>query len=99
MALFGGPRNYASIVAPLKKMVTDLTSYIEQNNTANDLDTAEIERRQGLIADRTTENNKSNFTIGKINELLGSDLDDDGIADVEELPVDSTDSTDIEIKE
>jgi hypothetical protein len=81
MAIFGGTKNYASIVAPLKKMVTDLTSYIESYNQANVLDNEEITRRQTLIADRTTENNKSNFTIGKINDLLGSDLDEDKNAD------------------
>jgi len=86
MALFSGPRNYASIVAPLKKMVVDLNTYMDE--MANKIvgleqDKAQIEAE---IEISQSEISKSNFTTTKINDLLGSDLDDDGIADVDELP-------------
>lgn len=96
MALFSGPKNYASIVAPLKKMVADLTTYISEQEKKIDnleIEKAEIEANITLANSEIT---KSNFTTAKINDLLGTDLDDDGIADVDELPVDSTDTPIIE---
>lgn len=96
MALFGGPKNYASIVAPLKKMVADLGTYIEeQKKKITDL-TDQKTKIEEDIALSESEIAKSNFTTGKINDLLGSDLDADGIADVDELPDDSTSEIDIQ---
>ena len=99
MALFGGPRNYASIVAPLQKMVSDLASYVAEQTKK--IENLEIEKAQ-IEADIDLANSeimKSNFTTTKINDLLGSDIDQDGIPDVDELPVDGTDVLDIEPKE
>ena len=85
--MFGfGERNYASIVAPLKQMASDLANYVAEQKSRIDqllIDKAEIETN---IAVSESEIEKSNFTTGKINELLGSDLDEDGIPDVEEIP-------------
>ena len=87
MGLFSStPKNYASIVAPLKQIETDLTEYMaNQENNISDLETqkAEIEAK---ISDSQMEIAKSQGTVVKISELLSFDLDEDGIADVDELP-------------
>jgi len=83
----GEPKNYASIVAPLKKMAQDLTDYVAAQRdkiTGLEEEKAQIEADIQLSESEIL---KSNFTTTKINDLLGSDLDEDGIADVEELPV------------
>ena len=93
MGLFG-TKNYASIVAPLKKIVADLNTYMQENDTANQADNDEIVKRQNSIKERTVENNKSQYTIEQVNKMLAVDLDEDGIADVDELPpVDETATT------
>ena len=86
MALFGSTRNYASIVAPLKLMVENLNSYMDEmatKITGLESDKAQIESEIELSQSEIT---KSSFTTTKINDLLGTDLDEDGIADVDELP-------------
>jgi len=86
MALFGGQRNYATIVAPLKKMVADLSNYMDemaQKITGLEEDKARIEEEIQVSQSEIT---KSNFTTTKINELLGADLDEDGVPDVDETP-------------
>ena len=92
MALFSGPRNYASIVAPLKQMVENLSSYVNEMTTkitGLETDKAQIEAEIEISQSEIT---KSNFTTTKINDLLGTDLDEDGIADVDELPPPSEDT-------
>ena len=94
MSIFGSKKNYASIVAPLKKMADDLSTYIsEQNQRITNL---EVQRAQidASIAESNSEIAKSNFTTTKINELIAADLDEDGTADVDELPIDSTSEED-----
>jgi len=79
-------KNYASIVAPLKQIESDLSTYIgDQQNEISDLETEKtgIETK---IGDASNEIRKSEFTVVKIAELLGSDLDVDDIPDVDELP-------------
>jgi len=92
MALFGGPRNYASIVAPLRQMVENLNSYMDEmatKITGLEQDKAQIEAEIKISQSEIT---KSNFTTTKINDLLGTDLDEDGIADIDELPPPSDDT-------
>jgi len=98
MALFGGPKNYASIVAPLKQMVADLNEYVDQKKQQIVNLLQQKSRIEETIWESESEINKSNFTTAKINDLLAADLDEDGMADVEELPTDSTDTIDIEQK-
>ena len=83
---FGEKKNYASIVAPLKKIETELSTYVaDQNNVITDLEQQkkDIEKR---ISDSQMEIKKSENTVIKITGLLSLDLDEDGIADVDELP-------------
>lgn len=70
------PKNYESIVAPLTKIEEDLSLYIgDQRNNISGL---EEERREinTKIHDSNDEIKKSEFTVTKIAELLGSELDD-----------------------
>lgn len=92
MALFGA-KNYASIVAPLKKMVDDLQTYISEQTTR--IDNLEIQKKkiEDDIDYSNTEIMKSNATSAKINALLGEDLDGDGTPDVDEIEVPVNDST------
>ena len=81
-----GEKNYASLVGPLKKMASDLVDYIaEQREKISTLagEKAEIESK---ILHSETEIAKSDFSVGKIGELVATDLDENGIADVDELP-------------
>ena len=84
------------IVNTLKQMVEDLSSYI--NEQTQKIGNLEIEKAQieTDIDIANSEIEKSNFTSVKINDLLGADLDSDGIADVDELPTDGTDDQIIE---
>lgn len=86
-------RNYASIVAPLSQMKQDLLDYInEQTTRIQDLTNqkAEIEAQ---IGEADMEITKSENTAQKIGSLLNLDLDEDGTADIDELPPAPTDST------
>ena len=89
MALFSA-KNYATIVAPLKKMVSDLTSYINEQNDKIVTLQSQREKINSDISNSEMEINKSTNTVSKINSLLGEDLDNDGIPDVDQVPVDST---------
>jgi len=77
MALFKSPeKNYATIVAPLTKIESDLSTYIgDQRNNISGLETnkKEIEVK---IGDANLEIRKSENTVLKISELLSLDLDD-----------------------
>ena len=84
-----GEKNYATIVGPLKKMTSDLAAYkIEQSLKIEEIDIqiSELEQEKSVS---TSEIGKSDFTSRKIDELMASDLDDNGIADVDELPDDT----------
>ncbi len=71
------PTDYAGIVAPLKEIEINLSTYIgDQRNSIVNLE----ETKKGItdqinVAD--IEIKKSEFTVTKISELLGSDLDTD----------------------
>jgi predicted RNase H-like nuclease (RuvC/YqgF family) len=75
MAIFGKTKNYESIVAPLKKMVDNLKSYVDEQKTKiaqlkqdrEDID-KDIKLSEGEIA-------KSEFTTGKIRELINPNTD------------------------
>ena len=77
MGLFSStPKNYASIVAPLKQIESELSTYIgDQENNISDLEAqkAEIEAK---IGDSQMEIRKSQGTVVKISELLSFDLDE-----------------------
>ncbi len=80
------PKNYASIVAPLTQIETDLSTYIgDQQNSISTLETdrAIIETK---IGEANLEIRKSENTVSKIAELLSLDLTHDGMADIDQLP-------------
>lgn len=82
MALFGsGPRDYNTIVAPLTKIESDLSEYI--GDQRNNVSTLESEKKtiDEQIATSELEMRKSEHTVSKIAELLGTDFDGDGGAD------------------
>lgn len=92
MSLFS-EKNYASIVSPLNKIKTELTHYMkeQQEKIANlELQKLQVETD---IATSEMEIKKSNATSTKISDLLSLDLDEDGVPDIEQLPLTST-STD-----
>ena len=77
MSLFGGSkRDFSTIVAPLKTIEADLSSYIgEQENRVSSLE----EEKKGIndqIGISKTEKAKSEHTVTKIAELLGSNFTD-----------------------
>lgn len=77
MTLFNKSKDYTSIVAPLKKMVTDLKDYVaaKQRQISN-LETQKIQIEANIFKSED-EISKSNFTSEKISELLGSADGDD----------------------
>ncbi len=82
-----GKTNYATIVGPLKKMAADLSTYIkEQKETIKTLhgEKTEIESQ---IQSSESEIAKSEFTTGKIGEMVVLDLYE--IAEREEEPPDN----------
>jgi len=86
MGIFGlgGERNFASIVAPLKTIEADLNSYIQEkidNKAALEEEKKAIEDQ---IAVADSEQLKSEHTVAKIADLLGADIDGNGVADSEE---------------
>jgi hypothetical protein len=89
MALFAGPKSYNSIVAPLKKIEGELSTYIgDQKQAVQNLESDKKEI-DGKIAVSNLEVKKSEHTAGKIAELLGIDFDGDGKPDFvepEEIP-------------
>ena len=85
--MFGQKKDYKKIVAPLKKIESDLSVYIgDQGNAIADL---EVERKK-IEDDITTsklEIKRSEHTVVKIAELLGTDFDgDDEVEFVEPEP-------------
>lgn len=69
-------KNYASIVAPLKKIETELSTYIgDQQSNINDLE-AQKKEIEAKIGDSKIEIKMSEGTVVKISELLSFDLKD-----------------------
>jgi len=80
----GGERNFASIVAPLRTIEADLNSYIQEKI---DNKAALEEEKKAIEADIAVANSeqlKSEHTVSKIADLLGADIDGNGIADSDE---------------
>jgi len=80
----GGERNFASIVAPLRVIEADLNSYIQEkvdNKAALEEEKKVIEAE---IEVANSEQLKSEHTVAKIADLLGADIDGNGIADSDE---------------
>ncbi len=67
------PKNYESIVKPLKKIVKNLTTYAEsQKNVVHDLN-VQKEAIDVDISASKQERKMAEFTAGKIGALLGAD--------------------------
>lgn len=83
MALFGTekPKTYSDIVSPLKKIESDLSTYI--GDKTNEIENLEAEKQQidKDIAEADLEVKKSEHTVVKIAELLSSDFDLDKTPD------------------
>ena len=88
MSLFNGPKNYATLTAPLQKMVEDLKIYMSE--MASKIKGLDIEKAHisAEINISKTEIAKSNFTTNKIGEMVitDDDIDEAYINDVTELP-------------
>jgi hypothetical protein len=70
-------RNYDIIVAPLKKIESDLSTYIgDQRNTISGLEEEKKEIDTKMSA-ASSEIKKSEFTVTKISELLSTDIAED----------------------
>jgi len=92
MSIFSKERNYGTIVAPLAKMVKDLTTYISEQvkkiETLN-TDKAEIDKQ---IAISTEEITNSEFSAKKIREIIpGAQVE---VFPEPELPIDDDQSPD-----
>ncbi len=77
ISIFNKEKSYEIIVAPLKKIESDLSTYIgDQRNTISGLEEEkkEIDTKMSAAA---SEIQKSEFTVSKISELLSSDIADD----------------------
>ncbi len=79
-------KNYASIVAPLNQIESDLSVHI--GNQQNNISGLKLEKEviETKIGDANLEILKSENTVVKIADLLSFDLDNNGIADVNQLP-------------
>ena len=82
MALFGGnPRDYNTIVAPLKRIEGDLSTYIgDQRNEVSRLE-SDKQNIDTQIAHSNLEVKKSEHTVTQIAALLATDFDGDGKSD------------------
>jgi len=86
--MFKKERTFETIVAPLSKIETDLAFYIgEQSNKRANLEDEKQEIEKEIVTSRL-EKKKSEHTVVKIAELLGSnftesDLDDETIITTE----------------
>ncbi len=77
ISIFGKEKSYEIIVAPLKKIEIDLSTYIgDQRNTISGLEEEkkEINTKMSVAAG---EIKKSEFTVTKISELLSTDIAED----------------------
>jgi hypothetical protein len=79
-------KNYASIVAGFKKVASDLTTYIKEQQEKIKTLSGEKTEIESKIHTSKNEITKSEYTAGKIGELIMMDLDDNGLTDVDELP-------------
>lgn len=97
-------RNYATLVAPLKKMASDLASYISEqtenikkSNNEKVRIQEEVQRKLDTLDSEISisemEIKKSAHTSIKISEMLAFDLDDNGVVDTDELPPDDPPAT------
>ena len=78
MALFGSTKNYNSIVAPLKRIEGDLSTYVgDQRNKVSELEQKKTEIDTD-IQTAELEVKKSEHTIVAISGLLATDFDGDG---------------------
>jgi hypothetical protein len=86
MALFSSPKEktYADIVSPLKQIESDLSTYI--GDKTNQISNLEQEKKQidKDISAADLEVKKSEHTVVKISELLGTDFDLDEDSEVNE---------------
>jgi len=77
ISIFAKEKNYEIIVAPLKKIESDLSTYIgDQRNTISGLE-EEKKEINTKMSEAAGEIKKSEFTVSKISELLSSDVETD----------------------
>ncbi len=81
-----GEKNYASIVASFKKVASDLTTYIKEQQEKIKTLSGEKTEIESKIHTSETEITKSEYTAGKIGELIMLDLDNNGLVDMDEVP-------------
>ena len=98
MILFNGPKNYATLVAPLKKIVDDLNTYMDEMTSkikGLEVDKAQISAEINISK---TEIAKSNFTTIKISEMVVTeDIYENEIVDDSDDDSDDVDEFDIEV--
>ena len=85
-----GTKNYNSIVAPLKKIESDLSTYIGNQNTNVQNLEKQKEEIDVKIGDSKLEIRKSEHTVAQISALLAVDFDGDGEPDFVEPPAEET---------
>lgn len=98
MAVFSS-KNYETLTRPLKKMATDLATYIsEQTNRIDKMNTEKVqileqariktEKIDGEISVSNLEIKKSNHTVMKIQDFLAHDMDESDFPDDDTSPED-----------
>ncbi len=91
MTLFGTPRDYNTIVSPLKRIESELSAYIgDQGNKVSDLET-EKKKIDEEIGTAHMEIKKSEHTVVQIAGLLGTNFDGDDKTDFVAPVEDQTD--------
>jgi len=87
MALFGSdPKNYNTIVAPLKRIEGELTTYIGTQKTATEDLEKEKKDIDVKIGVSNLEVRKSEHTVAQISALLATDFDEETPKPAEDLP-------------
>lgn len=87
MAIFQQKKDYNTIVAPLKKIEADLSTYIgDQGNKIAGLE-QDKEKIENEISNSKLEIKRSEHTVVKISELLSIDINGDGEVDFVEPPI------------
>ena len=75
MALFKKARNHATIVAPLKQMVDNLSNYVSEQQAKISKLQQDRQEIESIIAESENEIAKSKFTNDRIRDLIGADID------------------------
>ena len=84
-------RNFQTIVAPLSTIETDLATYISEQEVKKAELEVEKEEINTQITTSRLEKKKSEHTVVKIAELLGSNFTESDLDDEEEKPIELED--------